>query len=81
MTNKTNKKGNKRQFKYELIVLITLSLFNLYCIIYHITLNGFNLINILKEIMIYYSLTFTMYYITKEIRKNPKEYSLKELCK
>lgn len=81
MTNKTNKKGNKRQFKYELIVLITLSLFNLYCIIYHITLNGFNLINILKEIMIYYSLTFAMYYITKEIRKNPKEYSLKELCK
>ena len=81
MTNKTNKKGNKRQFKYELIVLITLSLFNLYCIIYHITLNGFNLINILKEIVIYYLLTFMIYYITKDIRKNPKEYSLKELCK
>lgn len=81
MTNKTNKKGNKRQFKYELIVLIILSLFNTYCIIYHITLNGFNLINIMKEIMIYYSLTFMIYYITKDIRKNPKEYSLKELCK
>lgn len=81
MTNKTNKKGNKRQFKYELIVLIILSLFNTYCIIYHITLNGFNLINIIKEIMIYYSLTFMIYYITKDIRKNPKEYSLKELCK
>ena len=81
MTNKTNKKGNKRQFKYELIVLIILSLFNTYCIIYHITLNGFNLINIMQEIMIYYSLTFMIYYITKDIRKNPKEYSLKELCK
>lgn len=81
MTNKTNKKGNKRQFKYELIVLITLSLFDIYCIIYHITLNGFNLINITQEIIIYYSLTFMIYYITKDIRKNPKEYSLKELCK
>lgn len=81
MTNKTNKKGNKRQFKYELIVLIILSLFNTYCIIYHITLNGFNLINIMKEIMIYYSLTFMIYYITKDIRKNPSQWSLKELCK
>lgn len=81
MTNKTNKKGNKRQFKYELIVLIILSLFNTYCIIYHITLNGFNLINIMKEIMIYYSLTFMIYYITKDIRKNPNQWSLKELCK
>lgn len=81
MTNKTNKKGNKRQFKYELIVLIILSLFNTYCIIYHITLNGFNLINIMKEIMIYSLITFMIYYITKDIRKNPKEYSLKELCK
>lgn len=81
MTNKTNKKGNKRQFKYELIVLITLSLFDIYCIIYHITLNGFNLINITQEILIYYSLTFMIYYITKDIRKNPKKYSLKELCK
>ncbi len=81
MANKINKKGNKRQFKYELVVLVILSLFNTYCIIYHITLNGFNLINIMKEIMIYYSLTFMIYYITKDIRKNPKEYSLKELCK
>ena len=81
MTNKTNKKGNKRQFKYELIVLIILSLFDIYCIIYHITLNGFNLIHITQEIIIYFSLTFVMYYITKDIRKNPKEYSLKELCK
>ena len=81
MTNKMNKKGNKRQFKYELLVLITLSLFDIYCIIYHITLNGFNLINITKEIMIYSLITFMIYYITKDIRKNPKEYSLKELCK
>ena len=81
MTNKTNKKGNKRQFKYELIVLITLSLFDIYCIIYHITLNGFNLIHITQEIVIYFSLTFVMYYITKDIRKNPKEYSLKQICK
>jgi len=81
MTNKTNKKGNKRQFKYELLVLITLSLFDIYCIIYHITLNGFNLTNIIKEIMIYSLITFMIYYITKDIRKNPKEYSLKELCK
>lgn len=82
MENKRNKKGTtKRQFKYELIILITLSLFNIYCITYHITLNGFNLINILKEIIIYYSLTLMIYYITKDIRKNPKEYSLKQLCK
>ena len=53
MTNKTNKKGNKKQFKYELLVLIILSLFDIYCIIYHITLNGFNLTNIIREIIIY----------------------------
>ena len=76
MTNKTNKKGNKRQFKYELIVLITLSLFNLYCIIYHITLNGFNLTNITQEIMIYYSLTFAMYYITKDIKCKRIDYGM-----
>lgn len=81
MTNKTNKKGNKKQFKYELLVLIILSLFDIYCIIYHITLNGFNLTNIIREIMIYSLITFMIYYITKDIRKNPKEYSLKELCK
>lgn len=74
-------KQTKKQFKWELIVLITLLLFNNYCIIYHITLNGFNLINITQEIMIYYSLTFMIYYITKDIRKNPKEYSLKQICK
>ncbi|MBO7526323.1 MAG: hypothetical protein J6T74_00320 [Clostridia bacterium] len=81
MTNKTNKKGNKKQFKYELLVLIILSLFDIYCIIYHITLNGFNLTNIIREIIIYSLITFMIYYITKDIRKNPKEYSLKELCK
>ena len=74
-------KQTKKQFKWELIVLITLLLFNNYCIIYHITLNGFNLINITQETMIYYSLTFMIYYITKDIRKNPKEYSLKQICK
>ena len=77
MTNK----GNKKQFRWELIVLIILSLFDIYCIIYHITLNGFNLTNIIKEIIIYSLITFIIYYITKDIRKNPKEYSLKELCK
>lgn len=81
MTNKANKKGIKKQFKYELLVLIIMILFDNYCMIYHITLNGFNLINILKEIMIYYSLSFMIYYIVKDIRKNPKEYSLKQLCK
>ena len=74
-------KGVKKQFKWELVVLMLMSAFNTYCIIYHITLNGFNLTNILKEIVIYYLLTFMIYYITKDIRKNPKEYSLKELCK
>lgn len=74
-------KGVKKQFKWELVVLMIMSAFNTYCIIYHITLNGFNLTNILKEIVIYYLLTFMIYYITKDIRKNPKEYSLKELCK
>ena len=81
MANKINKKGIKKQFKYELLVLIIMILFDNYCMIYHITLNGFNLINILKEIMIYYSLSFMIYYIVKDIRKNPKEYSLKQLCK
>ena len=74
-------KGIKKQFKWELIILMIMIVFNTYCIIYHITLNGFNLINILKEIMIYYSLSFMIYYIAKDIRKNPKEYSLKQLCK
>ena len=66
-------KGIKKQFKWELIILMIMIVFNTYCIIYHITLNGFNLINILKEIMIYYSLSFMIYYIAKDIRKNPKE--------
>ena len=74
-------KGIKKQIKWELIILMIMIVFNTYCIIYHITLNGFNLINILKEIMIYYSLSFMIYYIAKDIRKNPKEYSLKQLCK
>lgn len=77
MTNK----GNKKQFKWELLVLIIISIFNIYCIIYHITLNGFNLTNITHEIIIYSLITFMIYYITKDIRKNPKQYSLKELCK
>lgn len=77
MTNK----GNKKQFKWELLVLIIISIFNVYCIIYHITLNGFNLTNITHEIIIYSLITFMIYYITKDIRKNPKQYSLKELCK
>lgn len=77
MTNKRNKK----QFKFELLVLITLLTFNIYCIIYHITLNGFNLNNVLFEIIIYSMFTFVFYYIAKDIRKNPKNYSLKELCK
>ena len=77
MTNK----GNKKQFKWELLVLIIISIFNIYCIIYHIILNGFNLTNITHEIIIYSLITFMIYYITKDIRKNPKQYSLKELCK
>ena len=81
MTNKTNKKGIRKQFKFELLVLIIISIFNIYCIIYHIALNEFNLTNITKEIMIYSLITFMIYYITKDIRKNPKQYSLKELCK
>ena len=54
MTNK----GNKKQFKWELLVLIIISIFNVYCIIYHITLNGFNLTNITHEIIIYSLITF-----------------------
>ena len=81
MTNKTNKKGIKKQFKIELIVLIILSLLDLQCIIHHIKLNGFELISFLQELVIYSSFTFMLFYTTKEIRKNPKEYSLKELFK
>ena len=65
MKNKQTKKQFKWELMYELIVLITLSLFDIYCIIYHITLNGFNLIHITQEIVIYFSLTFVMYYIAR----------------
>lgn len=81
MTNKSNKKGIKKQFKYELIQLIISTLFNIQCIILHIMRNGFQLDKIVFDIIAYFTITFMFYYIIKDIRKNPSQWSLKELLK
>lgn len=56
--------------KFEVIFLLINMLFFTYCIIYHIALNGFNLINVIYEILIYYSLTLVLSYSIKDIRKD-----------
>ena len=56
--------------KFEVIFLLINILFFTYCIIYHIVLNGFNLINVIYEILIYYSLTLVLSYSIKDIRKD-----------
>ena len=56
--------------KFEIIFLLINMLFFTYCIIYHINLNGFDLINVIYEILIYYSLTLVLSYSIKDIRKD-----------
>ena len=56
--------------KFEVIFLLINMLFFTYCIIYHIALNGFDLINVIYEILIYYSLTLMLSYSIKDIRKD-----------
>ena len=56
--------------KFEIIFLLSNMLFFTYCIIYHIALNGFDLINVIYEILIYYSLTLVLSYSIKDIRKD-----------
>lgn len=56
--------------KFEIIFLLINMLFFTYCIIYHIALNGFDLINVIYEILIYYSLTLVLSYSIKDIRKD-----------
>ena len=56
--------------KFEVIFLLINMLFFTYCIIYHIALNGFDLINVIYEILIYYSLTLVLSYSIKDIRKD-----------
>lgn len=56
--------------KFEVIFLLINMLFFTYCIIYHISLNGFNLINVIYEILIYYTLTITLSYSIRYVRKD-----------
>lgn len=56
--------------KFEVIFLLINMLFFTYCIIYHIALNGFDLINVIYEILIYYTLTLVLSYSIKDIRKD-----------
>lgn len=56
--------------KFEVIFLLINMLFFTYCIIYHIALNGFDLINVIYEILIYYTLTIILSYSIKDIRKD-----------
>lgn len=56
--------------KFEVILLSINMLFFAYCIIYHIALNGFDLINVIYEILIYYTLTIILSYSIKDIRKD-----------
>lgn len=56
--------------KFEVIFLLINMLFFTYCIIYHINLNGFDLINVIYEILIYYTLTITLSYSIRYVRKD-----------
>lgn len=56
--------------KFEVIFLLINMLFFTYCIVYHIALNGFDLINVIYEILIYYGLTLVLSYSIKDIRKD-----------
>lgn len=56
--------------KFEIIFLLINMLFFTYCIVYHIALNGFDLINVIYEILIYYGLTLVLSYSIKDIRKD-----------
>ena len=59
--------------KIENILLIFNMLFFTYCIIYHIALNGFNIINVLFEMLFYYTMTIVLSYAIKDIRKDLKQ--------
>lgn len=56
--------------KFEVIFLLINMLFFTYCIIYHINLNGFELKNVIYEILIYYTLTITLSYSIRYVRKD-----------
>ena len=56
--------------KFEIIFLLVNMLLFTYCIIYNIALNGFNLINVIYEILIYYTLTITLSYSIRYVRKD-----------
>lgn len=58
------------RIKFEIIFLLINMLFFTYCIVYHIALNGFDLINVIYEILIYYTLTLVLSYSIKDIRKD-----------
>lgn len=56
--------------KFETIFLLVNMLLFTYCIIHHISLNGFELDKVIYEMIIYYSLTLTLSYAIKDIRKD-----------
>lgn len=75
MLSLKNKKNIKKvlSIKFENILLIFNLLFFTYCMIYHIALNGIDITNILIEMLVYYSLSFTLSYSIKNVRKDLKE--------
>lgn len=56
--------------KFETIFLLVNMLFFTYCIVYHISINGFELDKVIYEMIIYYSLTITLSYSIRYIRKD-----------
>lgn len=56
--------------KFEVIFLLINMLFFTYCIIYHIGLNGFELKNVIYEMIIYYTLSITLSYSIRYVRKD-----------
>lgn len=59
--------------KFEIIFLIFNMLVFTYAIIYHIVLNGFNIVSVLFEVLFYYTLTIVLSYSIKDIRKDLKQ--------
>lgn len=56
-------------FKFELLLTILVIIFNTYCIVYHITLNGFNQFNFTLELIIYTLITLMFYVSMLSLRK------------
>ncbi len=62
-----------RKIKWENISIIIMVVLDILSVVSHIKLNGLY-IGLVGELVIYPLMTFGVYYIVKDIRKNPKNW-------